>query len=131
MNLLETNDIEGLKLKCIGICPVNINLRFFKTAAEELMKTEDNLKMILEGVIPFQGIYRVNVMEACEKLGFTNFQLLDYFYSLQTKGELGYDVKDEGMFLEVEELPSSFVTMINFLLEKHQYLIKLNIKKVV
>lgn len=129
MNLIESN-IEGLKLKCIGICPIVINLRFFKTAAEELIKTEPTLYIILNGCTPYQGIYRVNVLEVCEKLNFTNFDLLNYLYILQCKGELGYDIKDEGMFLVIEELPNSFGEMINYAIEKSQYLIKLNIKKV-
>jgi hypothetical protein len=43
---------------------------------------------------------------------------------------LGYDIKDEGMFLVIEELPNSYGEMINYAIEKSQYLIKLNIKKV-
>ena len=129
MNLIES-DIEGLKLKCIGICPIVINLRFFKFAAEEMVKKEPNLKIILDGCIPHQGIYRVHVLEVCEKLNFSNIDLLNYFYTLQSKGELGYDVKDEGMFVIIEEFPNSYVDLINYVIEKNQYLIKLNIKKV-
>ena len=130
MNLIESNEIEGLKLKCVGICPVVVNLRFFKSLPEELIKKEEKLKTVLENVIPHQGIYRVNVMESCEKLGYTNFELMNYFYGLQNKGEVGYDVKDEGMILVVEELPESNLQMINFIKEKHETLINLNIKKV-
>ena len=129
MNLIESN-ITGLKLKCIGICPIIINLRFFKTSPEVLIEREPNLKLILENANPRQGIYRVHVLEACEKLSFSNFDLLNYLYCLQTKGELGYEVKDEGIFLIIEEMPSSYGEMMNYLLDKSDYLINLNIKKV-
>jgi len=117
------------KLTCLGIGPTVINIRFYKSSPEKLAEAEPNIKLILESSKDFQGVKRFNTIEVCEKIGITYIDLINYLYHLQSRGELSYESKEEGVFLNVEKIPESFKDIMHFLYDKIQYLINLNMKK--
>ena len=120
-----------LKANYLGIGPTDINLTFFKTQPNELAENEPNLKLILESSKEItEGVFKFSTGEVCEKLGITHVDLINYLYYLQNKGEIGYETKDEGMFLYIENIPELRKDIENFLFSTNKFLVNLNIKKV-
>lgn len=133
INCLESTDLSSGKLKasCLGVGPTDINLRFFKRLPHEVAEEEPNLKLILESSKELVGgIYKFSTGDVCQKLGITYVDLINYLYFLQTKGEIGYESRDEGMFLNIEKIPENLNDIVNYLFLTNKYLVNLNIKKV-
>jgi RecQ family ATP-dependent DNA helicase len=112
-----------------GIGPSIINIRFYKSTPESLAESEPNMKLILESSKEFQGIRRFSTLEVCEKIGINYSDLINYLYHLQSKSEIGYEIKDEGIFLHVSKLPENYKNIFNYLNDRVQYLVNLNLKK--
>lgn len=125
----KLDDSSTIRFTSLGIGPSVINLRFYKSSPEKLADSEANMKILLEASRDFQGVKRFNTLEVCEKIGITYTDLINYLYHLQSKSEIGYETKDEGIFLNICKLPDSFKEIMIFLHERVQYLINLNLKK--
>jgi RecQ family ATP-dependent DNA helicase len=125
----KVDDASTVKLTSLGIGPSVINLRFYKSSPEKLAESEANMKILLEASRDYQGVKRFNTLEVCEKIGISYTDLINYLYHLQSRSEIGYETKDEGIFLNVSKLPDSFKEIMTFLHARVQYLINLNLKK--
>jgi hypothetical protein len=77
------------------------------------------------------GVYKFNTIEVCEKIGITHVDLINYLYHLQSDSEIAYESKEEGIFLVIEKIPDSLKDILQYLQERKQYLINLNLKKVI
>jgi len=66
----------------------------------------------------------------CSKLNISFTDLLNSLYALQSNGEIGYEAKDESMYIEIEKLPESFKDILDLLNTFVRTNIKLNLVKV-
>lgn len=123
----ETNNKACLTL--LGIGPCQISLRFYKTTPEELRNIESNIDTILNCCKIRDGLYTFNTMEVCSALGTTFTDLLSYLFTLQGKGEISYETKDEGGFILIEKIPSSYKDIITYFTVLNNAYVNLNIKK--
>ncbi len=120
-----------LKAECLGIGPTDIHLRFFNKSIEDLSIEESNIKQIKECAKKLSnGILKFSTGDVCEKLGITYIDLINYLYCLQTQGDIGYETKDEGMFIKIEKIPENMNEIVDYLYYTNKYLVNLNIKKV-
>jgi len=120
-----------LKAECFGIGPTDIHLRFFKREPNDIALEQPNLRVILESSRELaDGVYKFSTGEVCQKLGITYVDLINYLYCLQNEGEIGYETKDEGMFIYIEKIPENINNIIDYLYFSNKYLVNLNIKKV-
>lgn len=120
-----------LKAECFGIGPTHIHLRFFKKSPWDLAAEEPNLQVILESSRELVGgIFKFSTGEVCQKLGITYVDLINYLYCFQNQDEIGYETKDEGMFINIERIPENLNEIVDYLYNQHKYLVNLNIKKV-
>ena len=122
-----TND--KIKIRCLGVGPSSFNLRFYKTSPEVLADREPNIRTIIEHSRDYQGFIKFNTLEVCEKIGTTYNDLINYLFQLQAKGEIGYESKDECIFFVIEKYPNSISQIMEFLFEKANYLLNLNLTK--
>jgi hypothetical protein len=120
---------DKIKISSLGVGPSVLRLRFYKTSPEKLMETEPNIKTMIELSREYQGFFKFNTLEVCEKLGITHTELINYLYSLQAKGEVGYETKEEAIFLVIEKLPNSITPIMNYFYEKAQQQISLSLTK--
>lgn len=128
---LELISDGKLKAECLGIGPTDIHLRFFKRAPQDLAAEEPNLRLILESSRELVGgVFKFSTGEVCQKLGITYVDLINYLYCFQNEGEIGYETKDEGMFVNIEKIPENLSDIVDYLYYTNKYLVNLNIKKV-
>lgn len=125
------NEHDKVELKCKGIGPTVIYLRFYKTPHDILSQVETNIRFILESAREFSGAYRFNTLEVCEKIGINYTDLIYYLYHLQSIGEIGYECKEEGIFLNItNSLTTEKIKQVSELLhDKVQELINVNLRK--
>jgi ATP-dependent DNA helicase Q4 len=131
LSLINTNLDESFKMNCLGVGPSIINIRFYKQQPEVLAKEEPNIKFILENSKEYSGAFRFSTIEVCERIGITHVDLVNYLYHLQSKGEIGYESKEEGVFLVLERIPEGIKDLLQYLHERNEFLININLKKVI
>ena len=88
------------------------------------------IKRILEEATNYQGAYRFNTLDISTKLDISFTTLWNTLYNLQCEGELGFEAKDEGMYLEIEQIPESFSSLLDYLCKSNLRNIDINFKKV-
>ena len=133
INSSEAVELSSGKLKaeCLGIGPTDIHLRFFKRVPHDLAAEESNLRVILESSRELVGgVFKFSTGVVCQKLGITYVDLINYLYCFQNEGEIGYETKDEGMFINIERIPENVDEIVDYLYYTNKYLVNLNIKKV-
>ncbi len=119
-NKMDIEDIYSyrkfINAKCIGIGPSEINLRFFKKRPNELGKEEEIMRVILSNSREFSGgVYKFNLLKVSELLNINYVDLLNFLFSLQNNGDIGYEGKEESMFIEIDSLNLNIKKLINLL----------------
>jgi hypothetical protein len=126
--VVEKNFLEA---QCIGIGPSEINLRFFKSKPQELAEQEETIRIILANSREFSGgVFKFNLIKVCDLLSISQVDLLNFLFTYQSKGDLGYEGKEESMFINIEKFSLSIKKMIILLSDINKEYIDASIKKV-
>lgn len=129
-SLISNLKLDDLKINSNGIGPLSISIRFYKKQKEKLAEEEPYFKTILELARDYQGQLKFSTLDVIEKLKITQNDLYNYLFQLQSKGEISYEAKDEGMFLFIDNIPPSLRDVLQLLYDKNQSLVSNNLKKV-
>lgn len=134
-DIMEIEDLKNkncqIKGRLYGIGPSEINLRFFKRKPKELAEQEDNMKIILKYSREFSGgIHKFNLLNICDKINISQVDLMNYLYDLQSKGDLGYEGKEESLFIFIENFKIRLNKLISTLAELNKEIIDLSLTKV-
>jgi hypothetical protein len=120
-----------LDAKCIGIGPSEINLRFFKSKPKELAEQEEKIRVILSNSREFSGgVFKFNLIKICDSLDISQVDLLNFLFTLQNKGDLGYEGKEESMFVNIKKISWSIKKLIHILSEINKEYIDASLRKV-
>lgn len=125
----EDKNSNKCNISMLGIGPCTISIRFYKSTPQELAANEPIIKSILERAKEKQGAFTFSTIELCDVLGTTYMDLIAYLYKLQSKGEISYETKDDGVFLAIKHIPDSFKDLIAFLNLINHQAININLKK--
>jgi len=121
---------KDFDIKCLGFGPSIMYLRFYKSSPKDLAEREPYIQKIIDEANNYQGAYRFDTLDICNKLDISFTTLWNFLYNLQSAGEIGYEAKDEGMFLEINKIPESFASILDYVSKTNLHNININFKKV-
>ena len=128
-SLIDNKEINGNNLIIKGIGPCQISIRFYKSSPSDLSEKDNIIKIILNHSNEKQGSFTFNTNDICNQLNFQFNDFMNYLYNLQGQGEISYEIKDEGFFIQVNNIPSSFKDIINYFHNLNQNIINLKLAK--